>query len=287
MGYKIAFSTMAPEQKIPYGDPIWPAFNASFVNLELEMIDIANEIYLGRPFTTWHKNNWRHGDNYKLGQHMALDFDSEDERSTLEFLAKDKFIQKYAALIYTTPSHTPATPRARVLFLLDEPIQQPTNYGNAVSALLWLFGSADRQCKDPCRFFYGSRHCDVKLFDNVLPVDKIKQIISQYKATGDVVKQTHERKNYKPTADQEEVADALKKIPAMDISYDDWVKVLMAIHHSFGNSGLSLAESWANGKDDEVKRKWRSFSEKGNSVGTVTLNTVFSMAIDNGWQKAL
>ena len=285
MGYKIAFSTMAMEHKIPQGDPIWGQFNASFVNREYELHDIANEIYLARPFTTWHKNNWRNATNYELGQHIGIDFDTEDQRSTLAHLAKDKFIQKYAAFIYTTPSHTPATPRARVLFVLDQPIYQAKNYTTAVSSLLWLFGTADRQCKDCCRFFYGSKNCEFEWLDNVLPLEKIKQIISQYKETGEVVKKAHEQR-LTPTADQQEVAEALKKIPAWSIDYDQWVSVLMAIHQAYGDGGLSLAEQWADGKDGEVSRKWRSFKSSGNGSGAVTLNTVFKMAYERGWSKA-
>jgi hypothetical protein len=219
-------------------------------------------------------------------QHIAIDFDTEDERSTLTYLAKDKFIQKYAAFIYTTPSHTPANPRARVLFVLDQPIYQAQNYTTAVSALLWIFGTADRQCKDCCRFFYGSRNCDFEWLDNVLPLEKIKEIIAQYKSTGEVIKKTHERKNYKPTADQQEVADALKKIPAWGIDYDQWLSVLMAIHHTFGDAGLQLAKSWGEGVDGEIERKWRSFKRSGNESGAVTANTLFKMALNHGWKSA-
>jgi len=277
---------MAPQYKIGQGDPIWSAFNGSFVNRELELIDIANEIYLGHPFTTWHKNNWRNNTNFLLGGHIALDFDSEDQRSTLAHLSKDKFIAKHAAMIYTTPSHTPETPRARVLFLLDQPIHQAANYTAAVSSLLWLFGTADRQCKDACRFFYGSHKCDIEWIDNVLPLDKVKQIIHQYKATGDVVKRAHEIRSYTPTADQQEVAEALKKIQPWSIDYDEWVKVLMAIHQAFGDSALPLAEQWASGTDGEVRRKWKGFKAEGNGAGAVTINTVFRMALDLGWKKA-
>jgi hypothetical protein len=287
MQHKVAFSKMVTPGKIAAGDSVWPEFNASFVNRELELLDIANEIYTGHAFTTWHKDNWRNNANYTLGQHIALDFDSEDVRSTLPHLAKDKFIAKHAALIYTTPSHTPATPRARVLFLLDQPIHQAANYTAAVSSLLWLFGTADRQCKDACRFFYGSQHCEVEWLDNVLPLEKVRQIISQYKATGEVVKRAHEKRNYSPTTDQAEVAAALKAIPPWGIEYDEWVKILMAIHHSFGDAGLPLAEQWAQGADGEVGRKWRSFKSSGNGAGAVTLNSVFGMALERGWSKTL
>lgn len=285
MKYRIAFSKMALDRKISPGDNVWSKFNASFVNDEIETLDIANKIYMGYPLTTWHKNNWRSNTNYQLGQHIGIDFDTEDARSTLPVLAKDKFIQKYAALIYTTPSHTPEAPRARVLFLLDTPIHQAKNYTAAASALLWLFGSADRQCKDACRFFYGSRDCEIEWLDNVLPLEKIRQIIGQYQAAGTAAKNTHtNHRAYTPPADQADVANALKSIKPWSIEYDEWLKVLMAIHHAYGDNGLQLAEQWAEGTPGEVQRKWRSFKSSGNETGQVTLNTVFRLAIDNGWK---
>jgi hypothetical protein len=286
MKFKMAFSTMALEGKIPPGDPMWGKFNASFQNTEMDITEIANEIYTAHPFTTWHSNNWRNSANYQLGQHIGIDFDTEDERSSLPYLAKDKFIQKYAAFIYTTPSHTPERPRARALFLLDTPIHQAKNYALAASAMLFIFGTADRQCKDSCRFFYGSRDCDFEWFDNVLPVEKVKSIIASYQASGNVTKQIHERKEIKATPEQKEVAQALEKIPPWGIDYDEWVKVLMALHQAFGDDGLSLARQWADGAPGEVDRKWKSFKHDGNGVGAVTLSTVYKMAFDRGFKVA-
>lgn len=285
MTCKIAFSKMALKGKIGDGDPLWIDFTRSFCNLELETIDIANEIYMGRPLTTWHKNNWRHSSNYLMGQHIGLDFDTEDQRSTLPYLAKDKFIAKYGGLIYTTPSHQAHAPRARVLFFLDQPIQQPKNYINAVASLLWLFGTADAKCKDPCRFFYGSVDCDVEWIDSVLPLDKLKEIIAQYQATGVLVKRHHERSNDTPT-DQQEVAEALRYIPPCGIDYNEWLAVLMGIHDAFGDAGIPLAESWAQGYPGEIERKWRSFTNTGNVSGKTTIATVFKLAKDRGWRKA-
>ena len=285
--YKLAFSKMVLRSKIPQGNALWGEFNGSFENMELEPQEIANLIYTGHPFTTWHRNHWRHTNNYELGQHIGVDFDTEDERSTLPYLAKDKFINRYANLIYTTPSHKPEAPRARVLFLLDTPIHQAKNYGAAASALLWLFGTADRQCKDAARFFYGSIDCDVEWMpDNVLPLDTLKQIIAQYNATGATAKRNQERK-YTASADQIEVADALKCIPPWGIEYDEWVRVLMGLHAEFGDSALGLAESWADGADGEVRRKWRSFRGDGNAAGHVGVGTVYAIAKRFGWQRAL
>ena len=285
MTTKIAFSSMALDHKIPAGDPMWSAFNASFNNMDLDQIEIINLIYQGHPFTTWHKDNWRHSKNYELGMHIGIDFDTEDKRSTLAHLSSDKFVQRYGSAVYTTPSHTPEAPRARVLFLLDTPIYQPQNYTLAVSALLWLFGSADRQCKDPARFFYGSVSCDVEILDQVLPLAVIQNLIKQYQATGAGAKRRQEANaNYTAPTDQERVAAALKHIPAMGIDYDQWLAVLMGIHAEYGDNGLSLAESWAQGTPHEVERKFKSFSKGGNVSGSVSLGTVFKIAKDFGWQ---
>jgi len=143
--YRIAVSRFALDRKIPPGDPFWNTFNGSFTNHELTAIDLANRIYAGYPFTTWHKDNWRKTANYQCGQHFGLDFDTEDNRSTLATLAKDSFVAKYASMIYTTPSHTIEKPRARVVFLLDTPIMQAPNYSLAAQALLWLFGTSERR----------------------------------------------------------------------------------------------------------------------------------------------
>jgi len=279
----MAFSRMALTQKIPPGDDTWGEFNGSFSNMDLEAIEIANLIYQGHPFTTWHKDHWRHSRNYELGQHIGIDFDTEDKRSTLKALASDKFVERYGGMVYTTPSHKPEAPRARVLFLLDQPIYQAENYALSVSALLFLFGAADRQCKDPARFFYGSVDCEVEYLDNVLPIAVIKDVIGRYRNVQAALHKPRSTATYDAPVDQAKVKAALDKIPANGIDYDEWVRVLMGIHKEFGDAGLSLASSWADGSPGEVERKFKSFNDKGNGRGATTAATIFSFAQRFGW----
>lgn len=182
--HRVAISSWALDHKIPPGSPDWRGFNASFVNRDVTAFDLACQVYDGHAFTTWHKDNWRTTANFVCGQHIGLDFDNGDQSSSLETLRSSQFIGKFASMIYTTPSHTPTAPRARVVFLLDTPIQQAQNYALSAAALLWLFGTADRQCKDAARFFYGSLRCEMEMFDNVLPLATVKHIIAQYQASG-------------------------------------------------------------------------------------------------------
>ena len=274
-------------EKIQPMSSYWPKFNSSFSNQTVTSPELANLIYEHHAFTTWHDNQWRTTDNYLQGQHIGLDFDTMDKRSSIPYLLDDPFISKYASLLYTTPSHTIDAPRCRVVFLLDTPIYQAKNYALAATSLLWLFGgTADRQCKDAVRFFYGAQvGGDIEWLPNILPLDIVKDIIARYKATGQREKKTVQ--NYQPTnADEREVQNALAKIPPWGIEYHEWLAVLMAIHSEFpGSNGLAMADSWGQGQTGEVQHKWKSFNASGNEAGQVTIRTLFKMAMEYGYKK--
>jgi hypothetical protein len=78
--------------------------------------------------------------------------------------------------------------------------------------------------------------------------------------------------NEPPT--EEAVREALSYIPA-DLSYQDWLQVLMALHDYYNGSmrGLQVAQDWSSRYADynakEVDAKWRSF--KGTGVKYSTL----------------
>lgn len=284
--YRIAIGPVL-QGKIPPGDPYWREFNGSFCNSELEQLDIAAALYDGKPITTWCDPQWRKAENYRCGQHIGLDFDTEDQRSTIPTLMRDSFIGKYGSIVYTTPSHTPDKPRARVIFLLDTPIYQARNYTLAASALLWIFSTADRQCKDPVRFFYGGKPgaTEMEWLGHELPLTLVKDLIQRYQATGNLTRKQTQRQYEPGTADERQIADALRHIDPWRLDYDEWVAVLMAIHSELGSAGLSLAESWGDGKPGEVALKWRSFDSGGNVSGRVGIGTLFKLAKDNGWER--
>lgn len=286
--YRVALGPVQ-ERKIPYGDPYWHEFNGSFVNRQLCQIDIASALYGGHPITTWHRDHWRHSKNYECGQHLGIDFDTEDEHSSLPHLLKESFVSRWASIIYTTPSHTADKPRARVIFLLDAPIMQAPNYALAAASLLWLFSTADRQCKDPARFFYGGApgRCEMEWLTNELPLDMVKDLIRRYQATGQATRKHVSAVNYQPqNTDEQDLVDALRAIPPWGIEYDQWLAVLMAVHAARPDGGgLAMAEAWAQGKDGEVERKWRSFKPSGNTSGRVGPGTLFALAKDYGWNK--
>ena len=172
LAMKIALSNnRAVSGKIMQGDiAAWREFNGSFNNVELSPVEFMQRVQAGFAYTAQH-NRYRHSDNFICGQHIALDMDTQDERSSIAVLSVDPFIMQYAAFIHTTPSHTVDKPKARVVFILDRPISNVKKYAELAQALVHRFDSSDRACKDPARFFYGAKGCDVAWLGNTLTLE--------------------------------------------------------------------------------------------------------------------
>lgn len=181
MRFRIAINRMALDNKLAEGDPRWKQFTGGFVNQELETIEIANAIYTGHAYCPWQLSQWRASDNFDCAQHIAVDLDTGDARSSFNHLLTLDLVQMYAGLMHTTPSHTQDHPRARVLFFLDQPIPDPEGYRQAVVFWLSLFDGADPVCKDPSRFFYGAKSCEIWFSDNVLPIAHLRHYYREWK----------------------------------------------------------------------------------------------------------
>jgi hypothetical protein len=174
--FRVAINTMALTGKLPAGDSRWAAFNDSFRNRTLSRIDLLDAIVTGHAYTTWH-NGRRKLENFELAQHIAVDFDTGDERSAIDKLIQHDMVRLFAGMIHTTPSHTKARPRCRVIFILDNCITDADAYAEAATFLIHQFDGADDACKDASRFFYGMGATgDTWMTDNVLPLRMLRRM---------------------------------------------------------------------------------------------------------------
>jgi hypothetical protein len=177
---RIAVNRMATG-KLPQGDSRWGTFNDSFVNQSIAPLDIANAIYTGHAYAGWH-NGRRCTENFLLAQHIGIDMDSGDERSSFDVLRQNDFFRAYGGLLHTTPSHKPDAPRSRILFFLDTPIQDPTAFQAAAKFVVSLFPGADSVTTDASRFFYGAFNCDLEIPFHLLPIAHLRHYYAKAKA---------------------------------------------------------------------------------------------------------
>jgi hypothetical protein len=133
----------------------WEILATKFVNVDLTLDQLAQEVNAGHAFSTQHKGR-RKQENFIAGGYIALDFDRNDPTDLDEILS-DPLVSSYYGLFYHTFSSTPQAPKFRIVFELENPIYDADYYREVVTAFIWKFAAnADETCKDPCRLFYGS-----------------------------------------------------------------------------------------------------------------------------------
>lgn len=262
----------------------WEAFNTGFVNVELNLMQFCNAIYIGRAYCPW-MNGKRKVDNFKLAQHIAIDIDAGDERGAIETLTRHPLVQGFGAIIHETPSHTDYKPRARVIFPLDEPIQTAEGYKAAVQVVTELFDGADPSCVDAARFFFGNgklhhyQHIDGLWFnpDACLPVSEIRRMArlrqQKNRATAEQPKGEiqQSRDEIMPIA---EMSDRLRAVDPYRMHYREWAKIVAALGHVYGFSAYTTAKNWSDkpGKSPLTEKKWRSLiKEHPKAAGYGTL----------------
>ena len=156
----------------------WAAFNDAFTNVELTAAQIAAEIQAGHAIAAVHHGR-RKRDNWRMAQHIGIDLDdgalSWDEVTALPL------VDHHAAIVHMTASSTPAHPRMRVLFLLDEPCDDPDTYTFIVGCFLRAFATADPHCSDPSRLFFGAPGCALLLQPtNVVTSEDLANIVTAW-----------------------------------------------------------------------------------------------------------
>jgi len=133
----------------------WAALYRSLEHRQLGVVEVGNYLYQGHAIGPI-LDGWRSYDHFIRAQHIAIDMDTEDKRSSISRLIDHDLVQMYGAVVYSTPSSTPTAPRTRVLFFLDAPIADPYKYKVAIKTLSAYFPGHDRSSAEATRTFFGN-----------------------------------------------------------------------------------------------------------------------------------
>lgn len=157
----------------------WARYNDAFRNVELTSGELAGIIRAGYAIAP-QCDGRRKASNFLQAQHIGIDLD--DGTHNWDDLVTMPLVDGYASIIHTTASYTPENHRYRVLFLLEEPITNPTDYTHAVRVFMRAFGAAaDAACKDPARLFFGAKDCSLlHMPDNIVTADDLASILAKY-----------------------------------------------------------------------------------------------------------
>lgn len=235
--------------------------------------DLIDHIKRGYGFSTVTKG--RHNtDSFVAAQHLGVDFDTEDIRSSLDVLKENPFIAKYASFLYTTPSSTTARPRSRAVFILDKPVTDATTYIDYVNAIIDQFtGVSDKNAGNAVRVWFGSKDCNVIQIGEVLPCDVLDKMAARSKTIRAEESKPDDRPFFLKVI---VAAKALTKLSDdRREDYNEWIQVGMSLQ-DLGDTGLDLWRAWSSGspkyKEGDCESKWGGFKSSGER--TLTLRSI-------------
>lgn len=155
--------------KLPEEGADWRTANGGFKNRSVNIHQFAKSIQNGYAWCNPHQR-YRDRKNFLEGWVVGVDIDKG--ATTVDDLMSISLIEKHAAIIHTTPSHTPKNPRYRIIFVLSSPIKNRHKFETVVDAIITSFSTitTDKACKDAQRLFYGSKGCEIIVRDKFLPL---------------------------------------------------------------------------------------------------------------------
>jgi hypothetical protein len=145
----------------------------SYQNVDLTAAQLADEINKGHAFCAQHKDKHRKSANFTCAGFLAVDI---DHGMTWDEALAAPFVQQYATLLYTTPSHTPEAHRFRIVFELESDIADAQQMKHAYSGLQRKLGS-DPACTDACRQFWGCKDSEPTILGKRLSDDVLAELI--------------------------------------------------------------------------------------------------------------
>jgi hypothetical protein len=268
-----------------------PRCDANFSGTNLLIVEfdnsklVKNELgqILDEDGEVWIKNNGK-----KQAKEYAPLF-------TIEDALADAFTSTYAAIVYTSPSHTDEWNRFRIVFILPYLINDPEVARSATLHLMRRYGDSDPSCKDLCRAWYGNTNAIFPILQEVKLPDSFLEEVLDFNAKRLEEEETAKRKREaaKRLLDRASVEDcidlkalvrqALSQCPPREPgtnTYSVSLAILTAIKSIFGESeGKEIAEQWSpSEKGWMIDQKWdrlRSDFQPG---------VIFKAAKEAGWK---
>lgn len=175
-----------------HGRPVNPA--RAWSNIELTLDELAEHVHSGHSIAPqlnsydgqfrdsyetfgdiWNQGGYRNENNFVRTNWVAIDIDEGYE--SIEQIANHDYFKRYGSLLYTSASHTPEHPKARLVFQLENTLDDAHDVRALQTSLIRKFGG-DRQCNDAARQFFGAEGCEIQKFpDQVLPDSEIQKLI--------------------------------------------------------------------------------------------------------------
>jgi len=146
--------------------------------------DLASIINEGYSYSWNFHKSYRTESNFKYSDIAFIDIDNDVKFLNLTEVKQDSFIKKYACIVHASSSYTESKLRCRVIFQLENRIDDVDNFKYLLRGLAYLFNSDTSLNAD--KSMYGSnRHTQLTTIykNNFLPQSKVDKLINSAKNT--------------------------------------------------------------------------------------------------------
>jgi len=248
-----------------------------WMNVEVDSWKDAFELITKDGYATSAElsSDHRCDENYVSRQICMVDI---DDGMTIQELFQDDFYNEFGAGFYTTARHTDEAHRFRILFVLEESVTDSLKMRKIIRGLLEQYKSADTNCKDGSRIYYGIPNCPIVEYkEKILPkfiTDALIEMIDS-KDEQELKKvytyQQQEKEKY-----DEQFVDALlsrisSKVGNLHGKYDEWTTIAWATCHTIGiqNAEMLMMKHWPTKTRKELHslRDWKP--NRSPTVGTL------------------
>jgi hypothetical protein len=218
-------------------------------------------------------DNHRTDDDYVSRQICMVDIDGG---MTIQELFKNDFYNEFGAGFYTTARHTDEAHRFRIMFVLEEPVYDYLTMRKIIRGLLEFYETADRNCKDASRIYYGVKDCPIKeCRDKIL----YKYITDELITMIDCIDNKPISQSYVPNTnkeyDVEFVDDLLSRISyktgTLQGEYDLFKTIAWSVCNTIGqnNAAMLMSKYWPV-KTKKEQQVFKSFNaNKSPTIGTL------------------
>lgn len=258
---------------------------AAFDNVTWDAKEIIAHVAAGKAISVARLNGGhRHRSKFISSQIMGVDFDHGV--NYLDLVNDELFALEYCFYGYPTASSTSENPRARLLFLLDQPITDGKEYMRLLMRLHYHYRAyqPDTGTKDEVRIFYGSTQYGMSFPATVLPVAVLKdlpptpeEIAASKPAPSEAVRVTSSNEDY-----SEYVKRVVNGIlgTVSTAKQGDRNKILNWAAHKLGQLAAS---SWAGISRSECERWLESAAPRGEGTSESENRATIRSGLDAGF----
>ena len=212
------------------------------------------------------------------GAVMALDVDAKVVDGTTGLKELSKIIEKEGQL---PPGPRQSTPSGGYHYLYEWQVNAVSSSSKVAKGLDTRGGKIDR-CTGHIVAYPSTINGKRYLWEECGPVPPMPEWLSV--SLGEPWKEKPKDQAQKQEIPVHQENRMLTIIDPDSLSYEDWVKVGMALKSVYGEDGLDLWDEWsasgARRKNNECKSRWKTFQEDG----PVGFGTLLFMAKEAGWR---